>query len=191
VSGSGGSSGGGGEGGGGDAGSGGGLARLWAGWRGEYVASVDDGPKGECVFCAILASDRPASETYIVHRAERVVVLLNAYPYTSGHLLVMPTRHLGDLDDLDDDEMADVWSTVRTAVRALKTAYTPEGVNVGVNLGRAAGAGVPGHFHVHALPRWNGDTSFMTSVAEARVMPEALPTTWEKLTAAWPPPSPA
>lgn len=162
------------------------MDRLWAGWRGEYVATVDDRPAGDCVFCGILASGLPDQEAYIVHRGERVVAILNAFPYTSGHLLVMPTRHLSDLEDLDADEMAEVWATVRDGVVALKAAYRPEGVNVGANLGRAAGAGVPGHFHVHALPRWNGDSSFMTSVAEARVLPEALPTTWEKLSAAWP-----
>lgn len=165
------------------------LDRLWAGWRGEYVASIDDNPDGGCVFCRILASDAPARETYVVWRSERVAVLLNAFPYTSGHVLVMPTRHLSELEDLSGDEAAAVWAAVTDAVRALKAAYKPEGVNVGINLGRAAGAGVPGHFHVHALPRWSGDSSFMTSVAEARVLPEALPTTWEKLTAAWPSPS--
>lgn len=166
----------------------GGLERLWAGWRGEYVASVDAEPTGECVFCAILASDRPPSETYVVWSNDRCAVLLNAFPYTSGHVLIMPTRHLSELEDLDDDESAAVWATVTSAVVALKKAYSPEGINVGINLGRAAGAGLPGHFHVHALPRWNGDSSFMTSVAEARVLPEALSTTWEKLTAAWPSP---
>jgi diadenosine tetraphosphate (Ap4A) HIT family hydrolase len=162
------------------------LDRLWAGWRGEYVATVDDGPKDECVFCRILASGLPDNETYVVHRTDTVAVLLNAYPYTSGHVLVMPTRHLSELEDLTADESAAVWAAVTDAVVALKAAYQPEGTNVGINLGRAAGAGVPGHFHVHALPRWAGDSSFMTSVAEARVLPEALPTTWEKLTAAWP-----
>lgn len=162
------------------------LDRLWAGWRGEYVATVDDAPLDECVFCRILASGLPDDETYVVHRADDVAVLLNAYPYTTGHLLVMPTRHLSELEELTDTEGAAVWAHVTDAVGALKAVYKPEGINVGINLGRAAGAGVPGHFHVHALPRWNGDSSFMTSVAEARVLPEALPATWEKLTAAWP-----
>lgn len=167
------------------------MDRIWAGWRGEYVASVDDGPGDECVFCAILASDRPSNETYVVWRGERCAAVLNAYPYTSGHLLVMPVRHVGELEQLTLEETAELWATVTTAVVALKQAYRPEGINFGANLGRAAGAGIPGHFHVHALPRWNGDSSFMTSVAEARVLPEALPTTWEKLTAAWPSPEPS
>jgi diadenosine tetraphosphate (Ap4A) HIT family hydrolase len=166
------------------------LDRLWAGWRTEYVSSAGaEGPADEgCVFCRILGSGRPDDETKVVWRGDRVVAVLNAYPYTSGHLMVMPTRHVGELEDLDarDGEAAELWAAVTAAVRALKAAYSPEGINVGANLGRAAGAGVPGHFHVHCLPRWNGDTNFMTSVAEARVLPEALDATWEKLAAAWP-----
>ncbi len=168
-----------------------GLARLWAGWRMPYL--TEGGEKGEedqgCVFCRILASDDPPEETYVVWRDDRCAAVLNAYPYTSGHLLVMPVRHLGELEELSDDEAAGTWATVTTAVRALRDAYSPEGINVGINLGRAAGAGVPGHFHVHCLPRWDGDTNFMTTVAETRVIPEALPSTFERLRAAWPHPS--
>jgi ATP adenylyltransferase len=167
-----------------------GLARLWAGWRTEYVSSAGaEGPADEgCVFCRILSSGLPDQETKVVWRGEHVVALLNAYPYTSGHLMVMPVRHVGELEGLDpgNGEATELWSAVTRAVVALKAAYSPEGINVGANLGRAAGAGVPGHFHVHALPRWNGDTNFMTSVAEVRVMPESLDATWAKLRAAWP-----
>ena len=160
------------------------LERLWAGWRTEYVSNVDDEDDG-CVFCRILASDEPAEQTYVLWRGERCAALLNAYPYTSGHLMVMPLRHVGEVEDLDDAEMHELWPAVATAVRALKQAYRPDGINFGANLGRAAGAGVPGHFHVHALPRWNGDSNFMTSIAEARVMPESLPATFEKVRGAW------
>ncbi|HWC12882.1 MAG TPA: HIT domain-containing protein [Acidimicrobiales bacterium] len=166
------------------------LARLWAGWRMPYLVEGSDGgdeADGEaCVFCRILASDDPPEETYVLWRDERCAAVLNAYPYTSGHLLVLPVRHLGDLEELTAEEATGTWATVTTAVRALKDAYSPEGVNVGINLGRAAGAGVPGHFHVHCLPRWDGDTNFMTTVAEARVIPESLPSTFERLRAAWP-----
>lgn len=163
------------------------LERLWAGWRTEYMESAGDaGPSDEgCVFCRILGSEQPDSATKVVRRSERVVALLNAYPYTSGHLMVMPLRHVGELEDLDEDA-PELWSTVTDSVRALKVAYRPEGINVGANLGRAAGAGVPGHFHVHVVPRWNGDTNFMTSVAEARVLPESLDATWARLREAWP-----
>jgi diadenosine tetraphosphate (Ap4A) HIT family hydrolase len=166
------------------------LERLWAGWRTEYVSSAAEDSEGAdgtdpCVFCRILGSGEPDERTYVLWRGERCAALLNAYPYTTGHLMVMPLRHVGEIEDLEPDETAELWPAVTAAVRALKAAYRPEGLNVGINLGRPAGAGVPGHFHVHALPRWNGDTNFMTTVAETRVMPESLPATWEKLRAAW------
>jgi ATP adenylyltransferase len=163
------------------------LERLWAGWRTEYVSSTgDSGPSDEgCVFCRILRSGQPDDETKVVWRGDGVVALLNAYPYTSGHVMVMPVGHVGELEDLGE-VAGELWSAVTAAVRALKAAYRPEGINVGANLGRAAGAGVPGHFHVHLLPRWNGDTNFMTSVAEVRVLPESLDASWEKLRRAWP-----
>ena len=164
------------------------LEHLWAGWRGEYIATatpeMQDGTA--CVFCRILASGEPDEETFVLWRGERVVALLNAYPYTSGHLMVLPTRHESDLENLDADESAELWAASVSAVRAVKEAYTPGGVNLGANLGPAAGAGVPGHLHLHVLPRWAGDTNFMTSVADARVLPEALSATWAKLKGAWP-----
>jgi ATP adenylyltransferase len=160
------------------------LERLWAGWRSEYVeqAAGADG----CVFCRILASDEPGDKTYIVRRDGSCAVVLNAYPYTSGHLLVMPVRHVADLEELDDDEGAGLWRELADSVRALKAAYSPDGLNVGANVGRSAGAGVPGHFHMHCVPRWNGDTNFMTTLAETRMLPEALPATYEKVRNAWP-----
>jgi len=165
------------------------LERLWAGWRSEYVGAVgESGPGDEgCVFCRILDSGLPDDLTKIVWQDSSTVVLLNAYPYTSGHLMVMPRRHVGELEDLESAvEAPGVWRAVTAAVRAIKVAYSPGGINVGANLGRAAGAGVPGHFHAHVLPRWNGDTNFMTTVAEARVLPESLDETWQKLRASWP-----
>jgi ATP adenylyltransferase len=171
----------------------GGLDRLWAGWRSEFVTgAVDatgrDGPGSGCVFCDILASGLPDEETNIAwrHPSGRVLAILNAYPYTSGHLMAMPIRHVADLEDLTDDESSDLWATMAASVRALKLAYKPDGINVGANLGRAAGAGVPGHFHMHVLGRWSGDTNFMTAVADARVLPEPLCESASKLRAAWP-----
>ena len=165
-----------------------GLARLWAGWRNEYIATATEETQdgAACVFCRILDSGEPHAATYLVWRDERVAVLLNAYPYTSGHVLVLPLRHAGRLQDLDPGESAALWSATTDAVRAIESAYSPGGVNLGANLGKAAGAGVPGHLHMHCLPRWAGDTNFLTSVAEARVLPEPLPVTWQKLRAAWP-----
>lgn len=158
------------------------LERLWAGWRSVYIESATAAPSdGECVFCAILESGLPDEKTHIVSRSDRSFVILNAYPYTSGHLMVMPLRHVPDLSDLDPDERIDLWETVHHAIDTVNAAYKPEGINLGANLGQAAGAGVPGHVHVHVVPRWAGDTNFMTSVAETRVMPESLDQTWNKL----------
>ena len=166
-----------------------GLDRLWAGWRSEYIEGVSAAapePDG-CVFCAILASDLDDEETHILwrHPGGRAVALLNAYPYGSGHLMVMPVRHTASPEELSVAEGAELWQGVTQAVAALRRAYRPDGLNVGANLGRAAGAGVPGHFHMHVLPRWSGDTNFMTSVAETRVLPESLSTSAQKLRKAW------
>ena len=165
------------------------LEHLWAGWRSDYVSGVGDPLPADtdaCVFCRILSSGEADEDTGIVWRGGRVVAILNAYPYTSGHLLVLPERHVGELEDLATEEAAEVWQALTDAVRALKQAYAPDGVNVGCNLGRAAGAGIPGHFHLHVLPRWQGDTNFMTTVAGVRVMPEALDVTWRRVHSAWP-----
>ena len=169
------------------------LEHLWAGWRSEYVAAAsvanrpDRDPSDEdgCVFCRILETGNPSSENGIVWRDDISCALLNAYPYTTAHLLVMPVRHLSGLNELSGAESASLWETARTAVEVLKSAYDPDGANIGANLGRAAGAGIPAHLHLHVLPRWSGDTNFMTTVAGVRVMPEPLEVTWAKLHAAW------
>jgi ATP adenylyltransferase len=163
------------------------LERLWAGWRTEYVSSAAaaGGADDVCVFCRILASDEPSEATQLLWRDDTCAAVLNAYPYTSGHLMVLPVRHVGELEHLRAEESSALWAVLTDAVRALKAAYEPQGLNVGVNLGRAAGAGVPGHLHVHCVPRWNGDTNFMTSVMEARVLPESLPATYERLSRVW------
>jgi ATP adenylyltransferase len=168
-----------------------GLDRLWAGWRSAYIESVSgpEPPRGAgdgSLFEQILGSGRGDEETFVVHRGATCFVILNAYPYTNGHVLVLPNRAVADLEDLRADEHVELWALVRDAVVAIKAAYGCDGVNVGMNLGRAGGAGVPDHLHVHVLPRWAGDTNFMTAVAETRVMPESLGVSWTKLRAAWP-----
>ena len=140
----------------------------------------------QTLFEAIEACGLPDEETFVVHRGPKCLALLNAYPYTSGHLLVVPRRAVAALAELTEDEHAALWSTVRDAVTAVEAAYSPGGVNVGLNQGAAAGAGVPGHLHVHVLPRWSGDTNFMTATADTRVLPEALGETWRRLGEAWP-----
>jgi ATP adenylyltransferase len=176
------------------------IPRLRADWRGEYITAATEaelvdkanGMRAEdgerCVFCRILSVEATASAdkaNYIVHRGEHCIVILNAYPYASGHCMVMPVRHVGTLLELTTTEAGELWEFVTHATGALGAAYSPEGINVGANLGRAAGAGIPGHLHVHLVPRWNGDTNFMTAIAETRVVPESLSTTWRKLHDAW------
>lgn len=177
------------------------LDNLWAGWRSAYVASVsgpdgaqiaadaDQGDRddaGDCVFCRIVASRAPDEERHVLYESEHSIVIMNAYPYASGHLLVMPRRHVQELSLLTDAESMDLWKATTTAVSVIEAAYSPDGMNLGANLGRAGGAGIPRHLHLHALPRWIGDTNFMTSVASTRVMPEALSDSYKKLRANWP-----
>ncbi len=173
------------------------LEQLWAGWRSAYVESateaersaLDGEPPGKgvgCVFWRIATSGPPSVDNGVVWRSELVYAVLNAYPYTSGHLLVMPVRHLSDLSELTQAESAALWSATEDAERAVTSAYGPDGINLGANLGRAAGAGIPAHLHIHVVPRWSGDTNFMTSVAGVRVMPESLSTAWERIQRAWP-----
>ncbi|HUR76714.1 MAG TPA: HIT domain-containing protein [Acidimicrobiales bacterium] len=164
------------------------LERIFAGWRNAYVSGVAqvEPVEGECVFCALFAADVSDRERLIVRRGDTCVVMLNLYPYGSGHLLVMPRRHIAALDQLDDAERSECFELLVDASKALQNAYEPDGMNVGANLGRAAGAGVPGHLHFHALPRWGGDTNFMTAIAETRVIPEDLATSYDKIKKAWP-----
>ena len=174
------------------------LEHLWAGWRNAYVTGAADGsPTGgahpeaadatdRCVFCRIAASGPPSAATGVLWVGRTALVVLNAYPYTSGHLMAIPLRHVGSLGDLSEEEASELWAAARLGVAAQEAAYGPEGINLGANLGEAAGAGIPRHLHLHAVPRWRGDTNFMTAVADTRVLPETLASSWERLTAAWP-----
>jgi len=166
------------------------LERLWAGWRTTYIEGVANQPEptggaDECLF-ERLAAVTPDADGLILARNEHAFAVLNAYPYSSGHLMVAPLRHESTLAGLSRDEATAVMGLVQDANAALLAAYRPDGINVGANIGRAAGAGIPGHVHVHVLPRWAGDTNFMTTVAEARVLPEPLSQSYEKLRAEWP-----
>lgn len=164
------------------------LERLWTGWRSSYVSSIGPPPDPTegSIFTQILRSGRPDEETYIVHRGPLCFAMLNVYPYGTGHLLVLPYREVPDLEDLEPDEATELWATVTDAVRAVKAAYAPEGINVGINLGRPAGGSVSQHLHVHVVPRWTGDANFMTAVANTRTLPEPLDETAGRLRAAWP-----
>jgi ATP adenylyltransferase len=161
------------------------LERLWAGWRSTYIEGIASMPAPEgCLFCGLL--DLDDDEALILERAEGFFALMNAYPYTSGHVMVAPYRHVGSITDLDAAEAAALMHGVQRATATVEAVYSPGGVNVGINIGRAAGAGVPGHVHVHVLPRWDGDSNFMTAVAETRVLPESLRRSYERLRTAWP-----
>ena len=163
------------------------LARLDASWRQRYVeqatsGQADDGT--DCIFC-VLAAAPMDDVSGVVDRDELSFVVLNAFPYGSGHVLALPRRHVGSIEDLDEAESQSLWRATTRALRAVTAAYRPDGANLGANLGRAGGAGIPGHLHLHVLPRWGGDTNFMTSVAETRVLPESLEVSFAKLRTAY------
>ena len=151
---------------------------IWTPWRYRYVA--DASKDSRCIFCDALdaGDDR---RMLIVLRGAKNFVILNRYPYTSGHVMVVPYQHAASLAELDDETLVELIRLARDAEAILRAAYRPEGLNFGINLGRSAGAGVAGHVHLHALPRWTGDTSFITAIGETRVLPEDLEVTWEKL----------
>jgi ATP adenylyltransferase len=156
---------------------------LWTPWRYQYVTNL--GRTVECIFCAVAVDSSQDRTHLVVSRGARNLIMLNRYPYTSGHLLVVPYEHVATLEDLPDETLVELIRFARLAEKHLRALYRPEGLNLGLNIGRSAGAGVAGHIHLHALPRWTGDTNFMTSLGETRVLPEALETTWERLHAAF------
>lgn len=147
------------------------MERLWSPWRLEYVTSTGDDARG-CVFCDALGDASAGS--LVIHRGETCFVILNLYPYNSGHLMVVPNRHISTLAAALPVERHEMMDLTRVAEQALTEAYRPQGLNVGMNLGRSAGAGIVDHVHVHVLPRWHGDTNFMSVVGETRVLPEDL-----------------
>lgn len=153
---------------------------LWTPWRYQYVTK-SDGP-GVCVFCAA-AQSTDDQQTLVVHRGAHNLIILNRYPYTSGHVMVVPYQHVATLESLSDEALVEMMRLARQCERNLRAIYTPDGLNLGINLGKSAGAGIAGHVHFHVLPRWTGDTNFMTVVGETRIVPESLDVTWEKLTA--------
>jgi len=157
------------------------LDRLWSPWRARYIASGVDAQRQACVFCLIAAHPEDDEENFVLHRAEHCFVVLNLYPYITGHLMVVPYLHTNEFDSAAKeitDEMMDMAKRSQTALREV---YSPSGFNMGMNLGSAAGAGIADHLHIHLLPRWSGDTNFMTTIGESRVIPEDLPTTYSKL----------
>jgi ATP adenylyltransferase len=158
------------------------VEALFAPWRFEYVTTVDQRDRDDCVFCRALHS-REDRETLTLLRREHCFALLNLYPYTSGHSMVAPNIHVSDLDELDENTLTEMMVVTRTLMRALREVYQPHGFNVGCNVREAAGAGIEEHLHLHIVPRWRGDTNLMGVVAGTRVIPEGLDQTFDKLTA--------
>jgi ATP adenylyltransferase len=166
------------------------LERIWSGWRSSYVTAApvrtgDEPTEPGSVFTRILRSGAPDTDTHIVHRGATCFAIVNLFPYTTGHLLVVPYREVADLEDLTTEETADLWSTVTDAVRVVRAVYAPDGLNVGLNLGRPSGGSIPDHLHVHVVPRWTGDSNFMSAISNTQTLPEALVDTAAKLRDGW------
>jgi ATP adenylyltransferase len=161
------------------------VERLWTPWRRAYLegaqTSPDQSNSTACFLCDHAADPTHDRENLVVYRASSVFVLLNLYPYNSGHLMVAPYLHTGDFPNLDAQIASELTHVTQRAVGVLQQVYAPDAFNVGMNLGKAAGAGVPDHLHVHVVPRWNGDTNFMPVVAETKVLPETLEQTYDRL----------
>jgi ATP adenylyltransferase len=154
------------------------MDRLWTPWRFEYIRNADQAVT--CVFCEVLKESRD-SANLLLFRGAQAFVILNLFPYTSGHMMVVANRHIASLSDASPEELHQIIELGRTCEDALKQEYHPDGYNMGFNLGRAAGAGVEHHLHMHVLPRWTGDSNFVSVVGETRVLPEELPKTYERL----------
>ena len=151
---------------------------IWSPWRYKYIAQ--SGKEPGCVFCNVIASDDD-EKNYVIHRAKYNFVILNLFPYTSGHAMVVPFQHQSSLADLDEATTTEMMDLAKKFQRALEADYRPDGINIGINLGEAAGAGVAQHMHLHIVPRWYGDANFMSITGETRVLPEDLSTSYERL----------
>jgi ATP adenylyltransferase len=156
---------------------------LWTPWRYQYMREAASGKQVECIFCDA-AARKDDSETLVVYRGTKAFIILNRFPYTSGHVMVVPYAHVAELSAVEADALDEMMRLAQRMETAYRANYTPDGMNLGMNLGRAAGAGVVGHVHMHILPRWFGDSNFMTVTGETRVHPEELKTTYQRLRAA-------
>ena len=152
---------------------------LWAPWRLQYIQQADELPG--CVFCDEAAGRLDPSESLIIHGGTTAIALLNKYPYASGHLMVAPRRHVGELTELTDGEALEIHALAASSVATLRAVYGPDAFNLGWNLGRAAGAGIADHVHQHVVPRWGGDTNFMPVIGDVRVLPQSLSDSWKEL----------
>jgi ATP adenylyltransferase len=164
------------------------VEHLYTPWRMAYLRGENKKPTVDCIFCAKAAASDTAREQqeYIVARSKFVFVTLNLYPYNNGHLMIVPYEHVPSPENLSAEALTDLMLTTNRALATLRQVYSPQAFNVGANLGMAAGAGIADHFHLHVVPRWSGDTNYMTIVADTRVIPDLLEETWRKLREAWP-----
>ena len=158
------------------------MDHLWSPWRYRYITQAE--PAAGCIFCTKPA-ERNDDANYILYRGSRNFAILNLYPYTTGHLMIAPYEHVATLEQASEQTLSEMMLLTRRAAGHLREIYKPAGMNIGMNVGVAAGAGIAGHIHMHILPRWNGDTNFMTTVAENRVLPEALADSYAKLSQAF------
>ncbi len=156
------------------------LERLWATWRMKYIVTLPEGGPGADVFVD-LPETEDGSGNLIVHRGEFCYIVLNLYPYNNGHAMVIPFRKVADFSSLDADEMLEMMQLADLLMRALTRCMSPQGFNMGMNLGRVGGAGIPEHLHLHVVPRWPGDTNFMPVIGQTKVLPESLEDTWQKV----------
>jgi ATP adenylyltransferase len=154
------------------------MKRLWAPWRMEYITAE---PKPGCLFCRVIENPDDPDAELVVWRPEGAIVMVNKFPYNPGHVMVAPFAHKAELDDLDDAQTADLMRATKRAIAVLRGSLTPQGFNIGANTGRAAGAGIPDHVHLHVVPRWNGDTNFMPVLAEVKTVNEHVLQTAAKL----------
>ncbi len=158
------------------------MTRLWSPWRMKFVESQE--PKADCVFCVVQAQTTD-EENLIVFRGQKAFVILNRYPYTSGHLLVVANAHQPSIENLDVESRSEMMELANRSMQVLRKVYQPQAFNLGANIGEAAGAGIAGHVHMHVVPRWGGDTNFMSALAETRVLPEELNETYRRIYAGW------
>lgn len=167
------------------------IDQLWAGWRSEYVQRASKDSKDrrsgqdvpECILCELADQGK---DHYVIARNEHCFVVMNLYPYSNGHVMVVPLEHHQNLDDFTDEVRTEIIRLTNTVTKILREVYTPDGINIGANLGEAAGAGIPGHMHMHVLPRWIADTGFITTIANTKALPETLISSYERIWNLWP-----
>ncbi len=157
------------------------MERLWAPWRMEYIASPE---KEGCIFCNAI-KEKEDKKNLVIYRGDKAFVIMNKYPYNNGHLMIAPYTHTGSFEELSDEEIKDIGKLTKKALKVLKIYGNPQGYNIGINIGRVAGAGIVDHIHLHVVPRWGGDTNFMPVIAETKVISEHIEKTYERLREIW------